>query len=124
MIAPASPKVMACGPVSVYRAPACAAGLRRVSAATVAMSAASTNASLPVPGRIRASLPGRAWVSPAAVPDGVRMTLARDHLRAGELSLARIAAAVGYGSPYAFAAALRPHHRNSPRGWGGPPTTA
>jgi AraC-like DNA-binding protein len=46
-----------------------------------------------------------------------RMTLARDHLRAGELSLASIAAAVGYGSPYAFAAAFRRHHGVAPGAW-------
>jgi AraC-like DNA-binding protein len=46
-----------------------------------------------------------------------RMTLARDHLRAGELSLANIAAAVGYGSPYAFAAAFRRHHGTAPGAW-------
>ena len=39
-----------------------------------------------------------------------RTTLARNHLCTGELSLARIAAVVGYGSPYAFAAAFRRHH--------------
>lgn len=46
-----------------------------------------------------------------------RMTLARDHLRAGELSLANIAATVGYGSPYAFAAAFRRHHGIAPGTW-------
>lgn len=46
-----------------------------------------------------------------------RMTLARDHLRTGELSLANIAAAVGYGSPYAFAAAFRRHHGIPPGAW-------
>jgi AraC-like DNA-binding protein len=46
-----------------------------------------------------------------------RMTLARDHLRAGELSLANIAATVGYGSPYAFAAAFRRHHGIPPGAW-------
>jgi AraC-like DNA-binding protein len=46
-----------------------------------------------------------------------RMTLARDHLRTGELSLARIAAAAGYGSPYAFAAAFRRHHGIPPGAW-------
>jgi AraC-like DNA-binding protein len=46
-----------------------------------------------------------------------RMTLARDHLRTGGLSLARIAAAVGYGSPYAFAAAFRRHHAIPPGAW-------
>ncbi|MFG2041623.1 AraC family transcriptional regulator [Dactylosporangium sp. NPDC048998] len=46
-----------------------------------------------------------------------RMTLARDHLRAGELNLAGIAAAVGYGSPYAFATAFRRHHGIPPGAW-------
>jgi AraC-like DNA-binding protein len=46
-----------------------------------------------------------------------RMALARDHLRAGELSLAKIAAIVGYGSPYAFAAAFRRHHGLPPGTW-------
>jgi AraC-like DNA-binding protein len=45
------------------------------------------------------------------------MTLARDHLRAGELSLANVAATVGYGSPYVFAAAFRRHHGISPGAW-------
>ena len=46
-----------------------------------------------------------------------RMTLAREHLRADELSLAQIADAVGYGSPFAFAAAFRRHHRDPPGAW-------
>jgi AraC-like DNA-binding protein len=46
-----------------------------------------------------------------------RMTLARDHLRAGELGLANIASRVGYGSPYAFAAAFRRHHGDPPGLW-------
>jgi AraC-like DNA-binding protein len=46
-----------------------------------------------------------------------RMTLARDHLRADKLSLANIAATVGYGSPYAFAAAFRRHHGIAPGAW-------
>jgi AraC-like DNA-binding protein len=46
-----------------------------------------------------------------------RMTLARDHLRASELNLASIAAAVGYRSPYAFAAAFRRHHGIPPGAW-------
>ncbi|MDP9842978.1 AraC-like DNA-binding protein [Streptosporangium lutulentum] len=46
-----------------------------------------------------------------------RMTLARDHLRADKLSLARIAGAVGYSSPYAFAAAFRRHHGQPPGVW-------
>ncbi|KUM99439.1 AraC family transcriptional regulator [Streptomyces yokosukanensis] len=46
-----------------------------------------------------------------------RMTLARDHLRADDLSLARIADTVGYGSPFAFAAAFRRHHGEPPGTW-------
>lgn len=46
-----------------------------------------------------------------------RMTLARDYLRAGDLNLAQIADAVGYGSPFAFAAAFRRHHGAPPGAW-------
>jgi AraC-like DNA-binding protein len=46
-----------------------------------------------------------------------RMTLARDQLRAGELTLAQIAARTGYASPYAFAAAFRRHHGVPPGRW-------
>jgi AraC-like DNA-binding protein len=46
-----------------------------------------------------------------------RMTLARDHLRTGELGMASIARAVGYSSPYAFAAAFRRHHGEPPGTW-------
>lgn len=46
-----------------------------------------------------------------------RMTLARDHLRTSGLSLASIASAVGYSSPYAFAAAFRRHHGIPPGAW-------
>jgi AraC-like DNA-binding protein len=46
-----------------------------------------------------------------------RMTLARDHLRAGDLTLAQIADATGYGSPFAFAAAFRRHHGDPPGTW-------
>lgn len=46
-----------------------------------------------------------------------RMTLARDHLRTGELNIAGIAAAIGYGTPYAFAAAFRRHHGIPPGAW-------
>jgi AraC-like DNA-binding protein len=46
-----------------------------------------------------------------------RMTLARDHLRADDSTLARIAEAVGYGSPFAFAAAFRRHHGTAPGAW-------
>ena len=43
-----------------------------------------------------------------------RMTLARDYLRTGQPTLARIAERTGYGSPYAFAAAFRRHHGRPP----------
>jgi AraC-like DNA-binding protein len=46
-----------------------------------------------------------------------RMTLARDLLRTGTSSLASIASKVGYGSPYAFAAAFRRIHHVSPGAW-------
>ncbi|MFD7340287.1 cupin domain-containing protein [Streptomyces violascens] len=46
-----------------------------------------------------------------------RMTLARDHLRADDLSLAQIADKVGYSSPFAFAAAFRRHHGDPPGTW-------
>jgi AraC-like DNA-binding protein len=46
-----------------------------------------------------------------------RMTLARDHLRTGELTLAQIAASTGYASPYAFSAAFRRHHGRPPGQW-------
>lgn len=46
-----------------------------------------------------------------------RMTVARDHLRAGELTLTEIGLRTGYGSPYAFAAAFRRHHGVPPGQW-------
>jgi AraC-like DNA-binding protein len=46
-----------------------------------------------------------------------RMTLARDHLRSGDISLAQIADRTGYTSPYAFAAAFRRHHGQPPGRW-------
>jgi AraC-like DNA-binding protein len=46
-----------------------------------------------------------------------RMTLARDHLRSGDLSLAQIACCTGYTSAYAFAAAFRRHHGQPPGRW-------
>lgn len=46
-----------------------------------------------------------------------RMTLARDYLRNGDLGLAKIADVIGYGSPYAFAAAFRRHHGYPPGAW-------
>ena len=45
------------------------------------------------------------------------MTLARDYLRTGDLGLAQIAEAVGYGSPFAFAAAFRRYHGDPPGTW-------
>ncbi|MFD4592847.1 AraC family transcriptional regulator [Streptomyces rubiginosohelvolus] len=47
----------------------------------------------------------------------LRMTLARDHLRADDLTLAQIADTVGYSSPFAFAAAFRRHHGEPPGTW-------
>jgi AraC-like DNA-binding protein len=46
-----------------------------------------------------------------------RMTLARDYLRTGELTLAQIASRTGYTSPNAFAAAFRRHHGHPPGQW-------
>ena len=46
-----------------------------------------------------------------------RMTLARDHLRTGDLTLTQIAQRTGYTSPYAFAAAFRRHHGEPPGRW-------
>jgi AraC-like DNA-binding protein len=46
-----------------------------------------------------------------------RMTLARDHLRTGELTLDQIAHRTGYASPNAFAAAFRRHHGQPPGHW-------
>lgn len=46
-----------------------------------------------------------------------RMTLARDHLRSGDLTLTQIAQRTGYTSPYAFAAAFRRHHGEPPGRW-------
>ncbi|MGW5483066.1 helix-turn-helix transcriptional regulator [Streptomyces sp. NPDC004008] len=46
-----------------------------------------------------------------------RMTIARDHLRADDLTLPQIADAVGYGSPFAFTAAFRRHHGEPPGIW-------
>jgi AraC-like DNA-binding protein len=46
-----------------------------------------------------------------------RMTLARDQLRTGGGSLDRIAEDIGYGSPFAFAAAFRRHHGEPPGTW-------
>jgi AraC-like DNA-binding protein len=46
-----------------------------------------------------------------------RMTLARDHLRSGELALTQIADRIGYTSSYAFAAAFRRHHGQPPGRW-------
>jgi AraC-like DNA-binding protein len=46
-----------------------------------------------------------------------RMTLARDYLRTGELTVAQIASRTGYSSPNAFAAAFRRHHGRPPGQW-------
>jgi AraC-like DNA-binding protein len=46
-----------------------------------------------------------------------RMTLARDYLRAGELTLDQIALRTGYSSPNAFAAAFRRHAGDPPGRW-------
>lgn len=46
-----------------------------------------------------------------------RMTLARDLLRTGSVSLADIASMVGYSSPYAFATVFRRHHGMPPGAW-------
>jgi AraC-like DNA-binding protein len=46
-----------------------------------------------------------------------RMALARDYLRNSEMDLAEIANLIGYGSPYAFAAAFRRHHETPPGAW-------
>lgn len=46
-----------------------------------------------------------------------RMALARDHLQNGDLGLAQIAGRIGYGSPYAFAAAFKRHHGCPPGAW-------
>lgn len=59
--------------------------------------------------------PGHDAAAPMQYLTEWRMTLARDHLRAGDLTLAQIADAVGYGSPFACVAAFRRHHED-PRG--------
>jgi AraC-like DNA-binding protein len=46
-----------------------------------------------------------------------RMTLARDYLRTGELTLDQIADRTGYASPNAFSAAFRRHHGQPPGQW-------
>jgi AraC-like DNA-binding protein len=46
-----------------------------------------------------------------------RMTLARDHLRTGTLSIAQIAGHTGYATPYAFATAFRRQHGHPPGRW-------
>jgi AraC-like DNA-binding protein len=46
-----------------------------------------------------------------------RMTLARDYLRTGELTLDQIASRTGYASPNAFSAAFRRHHGQPPGQW-------
>jgi AraC-like DNA-binding protein len=56
-------------------------------------------------------------LAPAQYLADWRMTLARDYLRTGDLTLAQIADRTGYASPYAFAAAFRRHHGVPPRRW-------
>jgi AraC-like DNA-binding protein len=46
-----------------------------------------------------------------------RMTLARDYLRTGQLTLAQVAERTGYASPYAFATAFRRDHGQPPGLW-------
>jgi len=46
-----------------------------------------------------------------------RMTLARDYLRTGDLSVDQVARRTGYASPNAFAAAFRRHHGQPPGQW-------
>jgi AraC-like DNA-binding protein len=46
-----------------------------------------------------------------------RLTLARDYLLAGELTLEQIAHRTGYSSPNAFAAAFRRHVGLAPGQW-------
>jgi AraC-like DNA-binding protein len=46
-----------------------------------------------------------------------RMTLARDYLRTGELTLDQIASRTGYASPNALSAAFRRHHGQPPVQW-------
>ncbi|GAA2673820.1 AraC family transcriptional regulator [Actinoplanes palleronii] len=46
-----------------------------------------------------------------------RMSLARDHLRTTDRTLAEIAGLTGYGSPYALAAAFQRHHDMPPGAW-------
>src|SRR5258708_12825351 len=45
------------------------------------------------------------------------MTVARDYLRTGELTVARIARRTGYASPNVFSAAFRRHHGQPPGQW-------
>lgn len=46
-----------------------------------------------------------------------RMALARDYLNNSDWDLTKIADQIGYGSPYAFAAAFRRHHGDPPGAW-------
>lgn len=55
--------------------------------------------------------------SPGAYVTGVRMQRAEDALVRSDVTLARIAASVGYGNEYAFATAFRRHHGMSPGKW-------
>jgi AraC-like DNA-binding protein len=56
-------------------------------------------------------------VAPLAYLTGWRMALARERLRDGDDGLAAVAAAVGYRSEFAFAAAFKRHHGTSPGRW-------
>jgi AraC-like DNA-binding protein len=56
-------------------------------------------------------------VAPLAYLTDWRMALARERLRGRDDSLAAVAAAVGYGSEYAFAAAFKRHHGTAPGRW-------
>ena len=53
-----------------------------------------------------------------------RMTLARDYLRLGELTIGQIGERTGYASPYAFAAAFRRYHGVPPGQWRQKQTTS
>lgn len=56
-------------------------------------------------------------VPPLAYLTGWRMALARERLRDRDEGLAAVAAAVGYASEFAFAAAFKRHHGTSPGRW-------
>lgn len=56
-------------------------------------------------------------VPPLTYLTGWRMALARERLRDGDEGLAAVAAAVGYRSEFAFAAAFKRHHGTAPGRW-------